>query len=174
MNNILEKAKKIKLVIFDVDGVMTDGTLYFREAEEVLLGFYIQDGLGLQLLQKSGVTVAIITGRKGQVVPRRAANLGIQHLYTGCADKYAAYTELKEKLDVTDEHVAYVGDDWIDLPVMKHVGLKIAVPNAVEEVKAIADWQTPRAGGQGAARDVCDMILKAQGNYERLLNTYLS
>lgn len=172
MHTIIEKAKKIKLAIFDVDGVMTDGSLYFHDTAEVVLGFYIQDGLGIKLLQNTGVQIAIITGRPGQAVLHRAHNLGIQHIYSGCADKFTAYTELKAKIGVLDEQVAYTGDDWIDIPVMRHVGLKIAVPNAVDEIKALADWQTPRKGGQGAVRDVCDLILKAQGNFENLLQKY--
>jgi 3-deoxy-D-manno-octulosonate 8-phosphate phosphatase (KDO 8-P phosphatase) len=171
-NQIQAKAKKIKLAIFDVDGVMTDGTLYFRDTDDVAIGFNIQDGLGIQLLHQAGIQVAIITGRSGNAVPKRAAMLGIQHLYTGCSDKFGAYTELKTKLGVQDEEVAYAGDDWIDIPVMRHVGLKIAVPNAVAEVKAIADWQTPRAGGQGAVRDISDLLLKAQGHFENLLKKY--
>lgn len=172
MNHILDKAKKIKLVILDVDGVLTDGTLYFHNVEEVVVGFNIQDGLGIQLLQKVGIQVAIITGRTSNAVLRRASQLNIQHVYTGCANKYAAYTELKEKLGIIDEVIAYAGDDWIDIPVMRHVGLKITVPNAVAEVKALADWQTPRAGGQGAVRDICDLLLKAQGQFDNLLQTY--
>ena len=174
MDPILEKAKKIKLAIFDVDGVMTDGSLYFHATEETVVGFHIHDGLGIQLLQKSGVHVAIISGRASKPVQKRADYLKIPHIYLGCADKYAVYMELKQKLNLTDEAVAYTGDDWVDIPVMRHVGLKIAVPNARAEIKALADWQTSCAGGQGAVRDVCEFILKAQGHFDALLQTYCS
>jgi len=172
MKKIVEKARNIKLLILDVDGVLTDGRLYYNEQGEVTLGFHIQDGLGIDLLHRVGLQTAIISGRKAGAVEKRAAQLKIQHVHLGCAQKAQTYKALREKLQLNHEQIAYVGDDWIDIPAMKQVGLKIAVANAVPEVKAIADWETPHKGGKGAVRDVCELILKAQGHYENLLADY--
>lgn len=172
MNTVNEKAKKIKLVIFDVDGVLTNGQLYFNEQGEVTLGFYIQDGLGIDLLHKAGIIPAIISGRRVGAIEKRAAQLNIHHVFLGIKDKDVVYRQLRDQLNLSDEQVAYVGDDWIDLRVLKQVGLKIAVANAVPEVKAIADWETPHEGGRGAVRDACELIIKSQNQFDALLNQY--
>lgn len=169
---IYAKAKKIKLAIFDVDGVFTDGKLYYTAEGEVTLGFYIHDGLGIDLLHRAGIETAIISGRKSSALEKRAAQLNIKHLYLGCNQKAVAYKELREKLQLTDEQIAYTGDDWIDIPAMQLAGLKIAVANAVPEIKKLADWETEHKGGKGAVRDVCELILKAQDKFDSLLNDF--
>jgi 3-deoxy-D-manno-octulosonate 8-phosphate phosphatase (KDO 8-P phosphatase) len=172
-DTILNKAKSIKLLVLDVDGVMTDGSLYAHEdKQDFSIGFYIQDGLGIKLLKQVGIEIAIITGRNSPAVEKRTTQLGIKHVFLGCENKLEKYIELKEKLKLADEQIAYAGDDWVDIPPMRHAGFKITVPNAVAEVKAIADWETPHGGGQGAVRDACILILKAQGHYDNLLASY--
>ena len=174
MNNILEKAKNIKLVIFDVDGVLTDGRLYVTENGEEIKAFNSRDGHGMKMLQKTGVKIGIITGRTSNIVSHRMQELGIEHVYQGKQDKYPAFVELIKKLSLTAGEVAYVGDDVVDLPVMKHVGFAVAVQDAHEYVKKHAHWQTPNCGGRGAARDVCELIMEAQNNLDAELEKYLN
>lgn len=174
MQNILDKAKKIKLVIFDVDGVLTDGSLFVTESGEEIKAFNSRDGHGLKMLQNSGVIVAIITGRTSNIVTHRMNELGIDRVYQGVRNKYPAFVELLEKLSITPAQTAYVGDDVVDLPVMSHVGLAIAVQDAHDFVKKHAHWQTPTCGGKGAARDVCEFIMDAQGNLQTELESYLN
>ena len=174
MQNVIEKAKKIKLVIFDVDGVLTDGSLYVTHSGEESQAFNSQDGPGLKMLQKSGVIIAIITGRTSNIVTHRMNELGIEHVYQGKRNKYPAFVELLEKLSISPNETAYVGDDVVDLPVMTHVGLAIAVQDAHEFVIKHSHWQTPKCGGKGAARDVCEFIMDAQGNLQKELESYLN
>lgn len=168
-----EKARKIRLLALDVDGVLTDGRLYFAEDGQELKTFDTQDGHGIKMLANSGVTCAIITGRNTQLVARRAKNLGIQHLLQGREDKLVALRELITELGFSLEEVAYVGDDWPDLPAIKASGLGVAVANAHEELYQHADHVTSLPGGRGAVREVCDLILRAQDNYEAALAPYL-
>lgn len=174
MQDIVEKAKQIKLVIFDVDGVLTDGSLFIGDDGQEYKAFCSRDGHGMKMLQKSGVELAIITGRTSKVVEHRIADLGIQHIYQGQQDKIHAYKELSKKLGLESSEIAYVGDDVVDLPVMCQVGLAIAVQDAHPMVIKHAHWQTPNYGGRGAARDVCEMIMEAQGTLEEELNSYLT
>lgn len=174
MQNIVDKAKKIKLVIFDVDGVLTDGSLFVTHSGEEIKAFNSRDGHGLKMLQNSGVIVAIITGRTSDIVTHRMNELGIEHVYQGKKNKYPAFVELLEKLSITPEETAYVGDDVVDLPVMTHVGLAIAVQDAHDFVVKHSHWRTPKAGGRGAARDVCEFIMDAQGNLVKELESYLN
>lgn len=173
MQDILEKAAQIKLVIFDVDGVLTDGGLFFGDDGQEYKAFYSRDGLGIKMLQRTGVEVGVITARESQVVIHRMNNLGIAHLYQGRLDKIRAYEDMIEKLDVAPAQTAYVGDDVVDLPVMQRVGLAVAVADAHPFVKQHAHWTTQHGGGRGAARDVCELILQAQGNLEAQLNAFL-
>ncbi len=152
--------ERIKLLILDVDGVLTDGGLWFSAQGEDLKRFHVQDGLGLQNLQRSGVIIAIISGRVSQAVTRRMAELKITHVYQGCADKYSVFIQLIRELGISPQETAYIGDDLPDLPVMQAVGLSIAVANACPEVKAIAMWQSILPGGMGAVREICDRLLK--------------
>jgi 3-deoxy-D-manno-octulosonate 8-phosphate phosphatase (KDO 8-P phosphatase) len=173
MKDILEKAAQIKLVIFDVDGVLTDGSLFLGDDGLEYKAFNSHDGHGMKMLQQSGVDIAIITGRTSKVVEIRMASLGINHVYQGQLDKNVAYNDILEKLSVSSDEIAYVGDDVVDLPVMTKVGLAIAVENAHSMVKQHAHWTTPRAGGRGAARDVCELLMEAQGKLHDKLQSYL-
>lgn len=173
MQDILTKAARIRLVIFDVDGVLTDGSLFLGDDGQEYKAFNSRDGHGMKMLQSNGVTIAIITGRSSQVVTHRMASLGIEHVYQGARDKAPAYAELRDKLGLDDSQVAYVGDDVVDLPVMRKVGLAIAVQDAHELVKKHAHWQTPNRGGRGAARDVCELLMEAQGKLDDELRKYL-
>lgn len=173
MQDILEKAVQIKLVIFDVDGVLTDGGLFFGDDGQEYKAFYSRDGLGIKLLQRTGVEVGVITARNSQLVIHRMQNLGIEHLYQGRLDKIKAFHEMIDKLGVTPQQTAYAGDDVVDLPVMQQVGLAIAVADAHPFVKQHAHWTTQHGGGRGAARDVCELIMQAQGTLESQLNSFL-
>ncbi|MBS1218781.1 MAG: 3-deoxy-D-manno-octulosonate 8-phosphate phosphatase [Proteobacteria bacterium] len=173
MQDFLTKAARIRLVIFDVDGVLTDGSLFIGDDGQEYKAFNSRDGHGMKMLQSNGVTIAIITGRSSQVVIHRMASLGIEHVYQGARDKAPVYAELRDKLGLDDSQIAYVGDDVVDLPVMRKVGLAIAVQDAHELVKKHAHWQTPNRGGRGAARDVCEMLMEAQGKLDDELRKYL-
>ena len=173
MKDLNEKAARIRLLIFDVDGVLTDGSLFVGDDGQEYKAFNSRDGHGIKMLLKYGVEVAIITGRTSQVVEHRMANLGITHVYQGKLDKLPAYEELRGKLGISPEETAYVGDDVVDLPVMRRVGLAIAVQDAHPLVRQHSHWQTPSAGGRGAARDVCEMLMEAKGVLQDELRRYL-
>lgn len=168
-NSVQTLAQQIKLVIFDVDGVLTDGRLYFGDDGQEYKAFYSKDGLGMKMLMKSGVEIGIITARSAPLVAHRMENLGIQHLYQGQGDKVPAFEEMVKKLKITPQQVAYVGDDLIDLPVMNRVGFAIAVADAHNEVIQRAHWTTPHNGGMGGARDVCDLIMETQGTLQAMV-----
>lgn len=174
MQNIMERAAAVKLVIFDVDGVLTDGSLFFGHDGREYKVFHSRDGHGMKMLHASGVELAVITARNSPAVSYRMANLGIDHLYQGQLEKLPAYKEVLRKLAVTPEQVAYVGDDLVDLPVMIRVGLAVAVQDAHPLVKKHAHWITPSLGGHGAARDICELIMEAQGTWEPRIRAYLS
>jgi len=171
---VAARAKKIKLVIFDVDGVLTDGSLYYGHDGREYKVFHSRDGHGMKMLRQGGVEIGIITARNSQAVVHRMANLGIEHVYQGASEKLPAYEELRAKLNLRPEEVAYVGDDVIDLPVMTKVGLAIAVADAHPDVVQRSHWQTNALGGRGAARDACELILRQQGKWDALLQRYLS
>lgn len=170
---IKEKARHVRLLALDVDGVLTDGRLYFSEDGQEIKTFDTQDGHGIKMLQKCGIEVAIITGRTTRLVARRAANLGISRLIQGREDKLVALRETCVELGLDLDEAAYVGDDWPDLPAILAAGLGIAVANAHAELRARADHVTTLSGGRGAVREVCDLILAAQGRYEDALAPYL-
>ncbi len=170
---VLEKAKKLKLLILDVDGVLTDGRLFFDNDGTEYKCFHARDGHGIKLLRQTGVEVAVISGRNSNSVALRMKNLGIEHVYQGHENKLRAFAELLEKTGCTFEQVAHVGDDLLDLPVMTRVGLAIAVNDANFAVKERADWCTTLPGGQGAVREVCDLIMQAQGTFDKVLDSYL-
>lgn len=173
MQDILEKAAQIELVIFDVDGVLTDGSLYLGDDGQEYKAFNSLDGHGMVMLRNSGVEIGIITGRTSEVVRIRMESLGISHLYQGQRDKRPAYAELKQKLGLEDHQIAYVGDDVVDLPVMTRVGLAIAVQDAHPFARQHAHWTTPSRGGHGAARDVCELIMEGKGVLDSSLEAYL-
>ena len=174
MQHIIEKAKKLKLLLLDVDGVLTDGRLFFDNDGNEYKSFHARDGHGIKLLQQTGVVVAVISGRKSPTVERRMKQLGVTHVYQGHENKLSAFHEIIEKIAVTPEQVAHVGDDLLDLPIMKRVGLAIAVQDANFAVKQHADWCTDLAGGCGAVREVCDLIMQAQDSFNDVLNSYLT
>lgn len=172
MNPILEKARNIRLLALDVDGVLTDGKLYFSAAGDELKAFNILDGQGIKLLRKLGIEVAIITGRTSPLTKRRATDLGIVHLLQGREDKKQALTELCTTLSLHPDAVAYVGDDLPDLGAIRACGLGICVANAHDALKQHADFCTTLKGGEGAVREVCDLILKAQNQYDAIVAYY--
>jgi len=169
----VEKAKKLKLLILDVDGVLTDGKLFFDNQGNEYKSFHARDGHGIKLLRQTGVEVAVISGRKSNSVALRMKNLGIEHVYQGYENKQAAFYEILKKTGITLEQAAHVGDDLLDLPIMTRAGLAIAVADANFAVKQRADWCTTLAGGHGAVREVCDFIMQAQGHFDEILNAYL-
>lgn len=160
---VIERVKKVRLMAFDVDGVLTDGTLWYSEQGEVMKAFHVLDGHGLRLLKESGIQVALITGRQGAIVDRRAAELGIEIVHQGIRDKAAALTLLSQEHKLDMEQIGFMGDDLIDLHGMQRAGFAASVPNAPSYVMQAAHWVSDRPGGGGAARDCCDLILAAQG-----------
>ena len=172
MLEAIQKARNIKLLVLDVDGVLTDGRLWYGNSGEELKAFNIQDGLGIKLLQRAGVAVAIITGRTSQLVARRGAELGVKHIVQGREDKLVALRALAGELNLALEEVAYAGDDLPDLSAIAAAGLGIAVANAMPYVAQHAAYKTARSGGDGAVREICDIILQAQGKLETVLEHY--
>lgn len=158
-----ERLKGIKLIAMDLDGVLTNGLIYYGDHGDEIKGFQIQDGQGMVLAQRAKIRLVIITGRKSKVNERRARELRIDRLVQDCHDKGRAFEKAAEKFRLKPEEAAYIGDDLIDLPAMRKAGLAVAVRNAVAEVKAAAHYVTERSGGDGAVREVIDMILKSQG-----------
>jgi 3-deoxy-D-manno-octulosonate 8-phosphate phosphatase (KDO 8-P phosphatase) len=173
MHSVIEKAKTIKLLAMDVDGVLTNGSLYFGNSGEEMKAFSILDGLGIKLLRDAGITPAIITGRCSELVKRRAGELKIELIYQGREDKLVALEELRADLGLEMKYIAYVGDDLPDLSAIRQAGLGITVANGHEFVARHADWQTRAAGGSGAIREVCELILQAQGKLNNALEQYL-
>ncbi len=166
---LLDKARRVRLLALDVDGVLTDGRLYYDANGGELKAFHTRDGFGLKALQRNGVRLALITGRESPMVGRRAGELGIDFVYQGCDDKLAAFGELLEASGVTADDVCYAGDDWVDLPVLERAGLAVTVSDADPEVARRVHWVTARGGGRGAVREICDLILLAQGRRDALL-----
>jgi len=169
----LDKIKQLKLLILDVDGVLTDGRLFFDEHGKEYKCFHARDGHGIKLLQQSGVEVAVISGRKSQSVAIRMQSLGVEHVYQGHENKRAAFAELLQNLNLRPEQAAHVGDDVLDLPIMLQAGFAVAVFDANFAVKQRADWCTQSPGGLGAVREVCDLIMQVQGTFDAMLQTYL-
>jgi 3-deoxy-D-manno-octulosonate 8-phosphate phosphatase (KDO 8-P phosphatase) len=170
---LTSRAKLIRLMAFDVDGVMTDGGLYLSDSGEEFKRFNSLDGHGVKMLRASGVEVAIITGRSSRCVELRAQNLGIQHVYQGVERKLDAMVDLLNKLKLSRDAAAYMGDDVVDLCVMRHVGFSITVPESPQLVHEHSDYVTQRAGGHGAVREACELIMSAQGTLDAQLAPYL-
>ncbi|MDP3182278.1 MAG: HAD hydrolase family protein [Desulfobaccales bacterium] len=163
--DIWGKARLIRLLLLDVDGVLTDGRLYFGPAGEALKVFHVRDGHGIKMAQQGGIEVAFLSGRRSDAAFHRARDLGVTRYYEGLRDKVAVFEELLAALNLAPQEVAAVGDELVDLPLMAQVGLAVAVADAAPEVKAAALWVTPSPGGQGAVREVTDLLLKAQGKW---------
>lgn len=168
-----EAAKKIKMFIFDVDGSLSDGGIYVGNDGELFKRFDVKDGFAVNSLADEGYLSAIITGRQSEIVEKRAKRLRITAVWQGNPDKRGAYKELKEKFSLSDEEIAFVGDDLIDLPIMVQTGLPIAVADAAEEVKERSLLVTKARGGHGAVREAIEFVLKAQGRWEKLVEKYL-
>ena len=164
--DVTARARAVRLAIFDVDGVLTDGTIYMGPAGEAFKAFNILDGHGIKMLQAAGVAVAIISGRSSEAVARRAEELAIAHLVQGSKDKVADFERVIEGLGLPAAACAFVGDDLPDLAVMRACGFAVAVANAADAVKAHAHYVTTAAGGHGAVREFCELVLRAQGQLE--------
>lgn len=171
---VLALARGIRLILFDVDGVLTDGQLMLGDDGQEYKAFNSKDGHGLKMLQRNGVAVGIITARTSRVVEHRARDLGIQHVFQGCIEKFPVYRRLVDELRLAPAQAAFVGDDVVDLPIMLDAGLAIAVQDAHPLVRRHAHWTTPSAGGRGAAREIADMIMLAQGTYTAQMLEYLT
>jgi len=168
-----ERLAQVRMMVFDVDGVLTDGSLFIGDDGQEYKAFNSRDGHGMKMLRSTGVEIGIITGRTSKVVNLRMASLGIEHVYQGQLDKTAAMHDLLTKTGLQPGQVVYVGDDVVDIPAMRLAGFSIAVADAHELVRAQADWTTPSRGGRGAARDACELVMSAQGNYDSALAPYL-
>ena len=173
MTTLAEKATPIRLLVLDVDGVLTDGLLFYDNDGHEYKNFHVQDGLGIQLLQKIGITVAVISGKSSLSAKKRLEDLGIQHIYFGQSNKIPSYENLKEILQLSENQIAYMGDDLPDLPLLTRAGFAITVPAASAIVKQYADYVTEKNGGHGAVREICDFLLQAQGSYQSVIESYL-
>ena len=171
-NSVIAAAKKIKLLLLDVDGVLTDGRLYYGNSGEEMKAFNIQDGLGIKLLQRGDIQVGIITGRVSSLLQRRADELSINPVVQGREDKLTALNELLQTMDVQMDKVAFMGDDLPDLAVIRRVGLGITPANGSVTLAEQAHWQTSKHGGQGAVREAAEMILEAQGKLQPILASF--
>lgn len=170
---IRERAARIKLLVLDVDGVLTDGGLIWRSDGQESKIFHVHDGHGIRLAQRAGIEVALLTGRSSEVVVFRAKDLGIELVFQGSRNKITDYEAMLQQRQLEDNAVAYVGDDLVDIPVLKRVGLAVAVANAMPQVHACCHASTQRGGGQGAVREVCDLLLVAQDKWEKIIGPYL-
>ncbi len=169
---LLEIAKNIKLLVVDVDGVLTDGGIILDNEDNEFKSFHVRDGHGIKMLMRAEIKIAMITGRYSKVVERRARELGITDVFQKCHDKRVAYRELAEKYFLGDIEIAYIGDDIVDVPILKRSGLSVAVADADDEVKAVAMMVTKKGGGRGAVREVCDFLLKAKGLWQDIVDEY--
>lgn len=164
---VAEKFKQIKLFICDIDGVFSDGRIYLGNQGEELKAFHTRDGFGIKAIINAGIQIAVITGRDSKIVEKRMSSLGIQHIFQGQSDKNIAYDRLKQQLAVTDDQIAYIGDDMPDFEVMQRVGLSIAVNDAHPIILNIADYTTRSKGGFGAVREACDIFLETRNCLEQ-------
>ncbi len=171
---LMQRAQRVKLMIFDVDGVLTDGGLRYGPDGELIKTFNVLDGHGIKLLQQAGIQAAIISARSSAIVARRAGDLGIAHLMQGVHDKREGFEKLLTQTGLQAEDCGFMGDDVIDLPVMTRVAFAASVPNGHPEVRTRAHYVTEIGGGRGAVREVCDLLLRAQGQYEAALAPYLA
>lgn len=169
-----EKAKSIRLLILDVDGTLTNGVIYYGTQEIEIKGFHIHDGLGIKLLQRAGILVAIISAKTSESVARRIRDLDIPYYYHGQDEKLPAYNDLKNTLQLADDEIAYMGDDLPDLPLLRRVGLAITLPHAPAILQQHADYITKNEAGNGAVREICELILESQDKYQLVIQSYLT
>jgi 3-deoxy-D-manno-octulosonate 8-phosphate phosphatase (KDO 8-P phosphatase) len=167
-----ERAARVRLMVLDVDGVLTDGRLYIGAGGELMKAFDVRDGHGIKLLQQAGIEVALLTARSSEIVTARARELGIARVLQGQSDKLAGFDALRAATGQAAEHCGYVGDDWPDLAVLARAGFAATVADAVDEVKAVAHWIAPAPGGRGAVRRLAEFVLRAQGRFDAALARY--
>lgn len=160
------------MLLLDVDGVLTDGRITYSDHGEEIKSFHVRDGLGIKLLQKNGIEVALLTSRISEALLHRCRDLNIQTVLQGMQPKLAAYEWLLNRKGLVDSEIAYVGDDWVDVPILKRVGLALTVRNAERDIMSYVDYVTSQDGGQGAVREVCELILEAKGLREKTLGEY--
>lgn len=172
-NEILNKAKKIKLLLLDVDGVMTNNYLHYSDDGYEMKSFYTRDGHGMVMLQKSNVDIGIITGRKSPLVTKRMSDLKVKHVYQGVPDKLPTFLSLIEKLEISLDEIAYIGDDILDLPILTRVGLAATPADGDGEVKSRVDYVSEFEGGRGCVREMCELLMKAQGSWQKQMDFYL-
>jgi 3-deoxy-D-manno-octulosonate 8-phosphate phosphatase (KDO 8-P phosphatase) len=169
---VKSRIRKIRLLMLDVDGVLTDGRIIIDDAGLESKFFDVRDGHGLKLIMRCGLDVVLLTGRSSAVVTHRARDLGIREVFQGILNKLEFFQQFIEKREIRPEEVAYVGDDMVDIPILKRVGFSAAVKDAVEEVREIVDHVTERPGGRGAVRELCELILKVQGRWDEVTLKY--
>lgn len=174
IQDVYKRARAVRLAIFDVDGILTDGGLHYSDSGEETKVFDVRDGLGMRMLQASGIPLAIITSRTSRCVERRARDLGIDLLFQGVEEKLGAFEALARKLSLEPDACAYMGDDWVDLPVLLRCGFAISVPEAPQSVQTRVHYVTRASGGRGAAREACELIMQAQGTFEARLARYIA
>jgi 3-deoxy-D-manno-octulosonate 8-phosphate phosphatase (KDO 8-P phosphatase) len=172
--NCLPKAKAVKLLLLDVDGILTDGSISYTDEGSEVKTFNARDGFGITLLRQAGVEVGLITARSSKALERRVKDLNLSHVYQGKRKKVLVFEEIIRKEGLSPHEVAYMGDDWLDLALLRRVGFSATAADGTPEVKEVADYVARRNGGQGAVREVCDLIIDARGMYENLLNQYLA
>jgi 3-deoxy-D-manno-octulosonate 8-phosphate phosphatase (KDO 8-P phosphatase) len=170
---VAERARRLRLMVFDVDGVLTDGTLWYGREGEALKGFHAFDGHGIKMLAASGVACALLSGRSAAAVGARAAELGIAHVLQGIEDKRAAFEELLKKMNLSSQQAGFMGDELVDLPVLTRCGFAAAPGEAPEAVRSRVHYVAAAPAGRGAAREVCELLMRAQGTYEKALQEYL-
>ena len=170
---LIDRAARVKLLILDIDGVMTDGRIIYSVYGDELKFFDVQDGFGITLLNRAGIKSAIITAKKSRIVKLRARDMRVAKAYQGYMDKLIPFEQALKRFKVKPEEVCFIGDDLIDIPVLKRVGFAVAVPNAVEEVKQSVHHITSKTGGRGAVREICDLILKSQNKWDLATSKYL-
>ncbi len=173
MKTLSAKAKDVRLFVMDVDGVLTDGKIIYTSSGEEIKFFNVKDGLGIKLLKNVGIKTAIITSRNSSIVEKRAKELGIDFIFQGEKNKIKALENLKKKMNIKNENILYIGDDLVDLPVLKVVGFPVCVPSSPKVIKEICIYITQKDGGEGAVRETVDMILELREEYEEAIKEYL-
>jgi len=166
------KIRKIRLLMLDVDGVLTDGRIIMNDAGQESKNFDVKDGHGLKMIMRYGIDVILLTGRSSSVVTHRANDLGIREVFQGILNKKDFFRQFVQERGLNPEEIGYIGDDFVDIPLLKRIGFSVAVKDAVDEVKNIVDYVTDNPGGRGAVREVCDLILRVQGKWEEVARRY--
>jgi len=167
-----ERIRRIKLLMLDIDGILTDGRIIYDNRGNELKFFDVQDGFGIVLLRRVGIETFIMTANKSKVVSRRAKDFNIKHVYQNCFDKLRVFEDIIKRFNLSPDEICFMGDDLIDVPVLKRVGFAVSVPNAVQESKDAAHYITARPGGRGAVREICDLIVKTQNKWDDIMSRY--